>query len=182
MQLPNHAAIPYACTTLCLAFLCNSNVSVLWLPTSLGCARPRNASSDHSRALLLPVLSFSYLPLAIVGASAFYDTLSNFTSVLAYWSALYAAVILVDHIFIRRTSFESYDISAWNDWHRLPWGVAAVGSAALSLGLLVPSISQIWFTGPIAKHSGDLGFELGFAACALLYFPCRLLERRLTGR
>lgn len=84
-----------------------------------------------------------YLPLAIVGADAFYDTLTNFTSVLGYWSCLFVAVVLGDHVVIRRLDFASYDREIWNDFRKLPLGLAAIGSAILSLGILIPSIDQV---------------------------------------
>lgn len=122
------------------------------------------------------------LPLAIVGANHFYSTLSNFTAILGYWASLFVAVVLMEHVVIRKRQFQLYDVSAWNHWKKLPLGIAALVSAILSLGLIVPSMDQVWFTGPIAKRSGDLGFELGFAVCALLYIPLRLLEKHLSGR
>lgn len=118
-----------------------------------------------------------------MGATAFYDTLTSFTSILAYWSALYVAVVLVDHVVIRRCRFESYDVGVWNKWSKLPIGLAAITSAVLSLGVLIPAIEQTWFTGPIAHAvGGDLGFEVGFVCCLILYAPLRLLELRVFGR
>lgn len=130
-----------------------------------------------------PILATAIaLPLAIVGANSFYSTLSNFTAVLGYWASLFVAVVLMEHLVIRRRQFERYDVSAWNDWRRLPPGLAALASALVSLGLIIPSMDQLWFTGPIAERSGDLGFELGFVLCALVYVPLRLVERHLFGR
>jgi purine-cytosine permease-like protein len=122
------------------------------------------------------------LPLAIVGASHFYSTLSNFTAILGYWASLFVAVVLMEHLVIRRRRFQDYNPSSWNNWRELPPGIAALTSAILAIGLIVPSMDQIWFTGPIAERSGDLGFELGFIVCALLYIPLRLLERHVFGR
>lgn len=132
---------------------------------------------------IFPIIAIAIIiPLAIVGATAFYGTLTSFTGVLAYWSALFVAVVCVDHIIIRRRDFSTYDVTIWNQWRKLPIGLAAIASAVLSLGILIPSISQTWFEGPIARKTGDLGFELGFVCCAILYAPLRLLEKRLVGR
>ena len=122
------------------------------------------------------------LPLGIVGASYFYTTLTNFTSVLGYWAALYNAVILTEHIVIRRCRFETYDRSAWNDWRKLPPGFAPMAAAILTLGLLIPCVDQVWFSGPLAELSGDLGFEVGLVLCALLYVPLRLVEKHFAKR
>lgn len=96
------------------------------------------------------------LPLAIVGADHFYVTLSNFVYVLGYWASLFVAIVLMEHVVIRRRDFSRYDATAWSDWRRLPPGVAALAAAILSLGLVIPSMDQAWFSGPIAKKSGDL--------------------------
>lgn len=95
---------------------------------------------------IFPIVATAiYLPLAIIGASRFYDTLTNFTAVLGYWAALFIGVVMADHVIIRERKWENYDESSWNDWKRLPLGLAAIGSAVLSLGLLVPSIDQVSF-------------------------------------
>ncbi|KAN0061951.1 hypothetical protein ACQY0O_005946 [Thecaphora frezii] len=123
-----------------------------------------------------------FLPLAIVGASRFYDTLSNFTAIIGYWSSLYVSVVLTDHWVVRRGEWASYDLSAWDRWDLLPPGVSAAGACVLALGLVVPCIDQIWFVGPIAERSGDLGFEVGLVLAAVLYAPLRIVEKRLVGR
>lgn len=130
-----------------------------------------------------PILATAIvLPLSIVGASHFYTTLSNFTAVIGYVSSMFVGVILADHLIIRRGDFSTYDRAIWNDWRRLPPGAAALLSAVLSVGLLVPCIDQVWFLGPIAEKTGDLGFEVTFVICFLVYPPLRLVEKRIFGR
>lgn len=41
---------------------------------------------------------------------------------------------------------------------------------------------QVWYEGPIAKHTGDIAFELAFVVAASLYYPFRTLEIKLLGR
>lgn len=122
------------------------------------------------------------LPLAIVGKDSFYDTLTNFVSMIAYWTALYVGVVTADHVVIRRTRFASYDPAIWNQWRLLPPGAAALGAAILSLGLVIPLMDQTWYTGPLAKNVGDLGFEVGLVLSFLLYLLLRPLEKRVAGR
>lgn len=123
-----------------------------------------------------------FLPLAIVGDSKFYETLTDFTSVLGYWASLYVGVVFADHVIIRRANFASYTARDWNQWQKLPPGLAAIGACALSLAVVVPSIDQVWFSGPIAKRSGDLGFETGLVASIVVYVPLRLIEKKVFGR
>ncbi|KAJ1019080.1 hypothetical protein NDA18_006230 [Ustilago nuda] len=123
-----------------------------------------------------------FLPLAIVGHSKFYETLTDFTSVLGYWASLYVGVVFADHVVIRKRDYQSYNARDWNQWKRLPPGLAALGACCVSLAVVVPSISQVWFTGPIAKRGGDLGFETGLVASVVVYVPLRLLEKKVFGR
>jgi hypothetical protein len=43
-------------------------------------------------------------------------------------------------------------------------------------------MGQVWWTGPIAETTGDIGLEVAVVISAVLYFPCRILERRVYGR
>ncbi|KAI0726995.1 NCS cytosine-purine permease [Fomitopsis betulina] len=136
------------------------------------------------QAVYVPRYFFSVLataiiiPLAIVGQHKFYDTLSNFLGLIAYWSSAYCAVVITEHLVIRRASFATYDLRYWNDYRRLPLGLAAIGACVLSVGLIVPSMDQVWYVGPIARVTGDIGFELAFVTTALCYVPLRMLELR----
>ena len=120
-----------------------------------------------------------FLPLSIVGRNKFYDTLTNFASILAYWCGLFAGVVLADHCVIRRFDFKTYDITIWDDWRLLPPGIAGITSAILPIALLVPCMDQSWYTGPLARHSGDLAFEVGFILSFLLYLVLRPVEKRI---
>ncbi|THH07047.1 hypothetical protein EW145_g3654 [Phellinidium pouzarii] len=72
--------------------------------------------------------------------------------------------------------FENYDISTWNTARGLPSGCAAVGASVLSFALVVPSMDQVWFVGPIARTTGDIGFEVALVLTAVLYVPLRYAE------
>ena len=84
----------------------------------------------------------------------------------------------MEHVVVRRGRFSSYDLRYWNSPRKLPTGLAALGACALACALIVPSMDQVWFVGPIAQKTGDIGFELAFAATAIFYVPLRRLELR----
>lgn len=84
--------------------------------------------------------------------------------------------------FYSENAFENYDISAWNVPSRLPSGVPAIVASLLSFGLVIPSMDQVWFVGPIAKTTGDIGFELALVVTALLYIALRFAEIKLRKR
>jgi hypothetical protein len=46
----------------------------------------------------------------------------------------------------------------------------------LSFGLVVPCMSQVWYTGPLAVTTGDIGFEVALVLAPILYLPLRWLE------
>jgi purine-cytosine permease-like protein len=126
------------------------------------------------------------IPVAIRAASDFFINLENFVALIAYWTSAFLAVVLVEHFVFRRKKgddwTEAYDPDAWNDARRLPWGIAALGAGVLSMGLVVPCMAQVWYTGPIALTTGDIGFEVAFVLSGVLYVPLRWVERRCTGR
>ncbi|KAK6952577.1 hypothetical protein Daesc_004867 [Daldinia eschscholtzii] len=128
------------------------------------------------------VVTAIVIPVSIRAAEEFFASLENFVALIGYWSAAFVAVVIVEHNVFRGGKYHTYDHDSWNVASRLPWGIAALMASALSFGLVIPSMSQVWFEGPIAKRSGDIGFEMAFAVTAILYLPLRHLEKKLSGR
>ncbi|EIM87684.1 NCS cytosine-purine permease [Stereum hirsutum FP-91666 SS1] len=121
------------------------------------------------------------IPLSIVGQHKFYTALSNFLGLIGYWASAWIAILLVEHLVFRHGDFSSYDLRVWNRPSQLPTGIAAVSAGVLAFGLVIPAMDQVWFTGPIAAKTGDLGFELAFCTSAVLYLPFRWAEKRWRG-
>ncbi|KAK4103997.1 hypothetical protein N658DRAFT_419633 [Parathielavia hyrcaniae] len=134
------------------------------------------------RYLFSVVFSAIVIPLAIRAADDFFVSLENFVALIGYWTSAFLAVVLVEHLVFRGGDCAAYDIEAWDDAARLPWGVAALGAGALSFAVVIPSMAQVWWTGPIAEKTGDIGFELAFVVSGLLYLPMRWAEKRWAGR
>lgn len=134
------------------------------------------------RYLFAAVFAAIVIPVAIRAAADFFVNLENLVALISYWCSAFLGVVLVDHVVVRKMDFGAYDIDAWNESNKLPWGVAALTACVLSFGLVVPSMDQVWWVGPIAEKTGDLGFELAFVVSALLYLPLRWVEKRFTGR
>jgi len=107
--------------------------------------------------------------------------LSDFLSIISSWCAAWLSVTVLEHLYFRRGDFDSYNISAWATRRVLPAGIAAITASVLQLGLVIPCIDHVWFTGPIAKHTGDIGFEVALVFTAILYVPFRTFERRWCG-
>lgn len=132
------------------------------------------------RVVYSVLLTVIIISIGVEVAAKFLDSLHNFLGIICYWPACYIAVVVLEHVVFRRA--EGYDLGAWNTAGRLPWGVAALGASVLSFGLVVPGMDQLWFVGPIAERTGDIGFEVAFAVTGILYVPFRALEIKLQGR
>ncbi|KAL2127639.1 hypothetical protein VTI74DRAFT_10370 [Chaetomium olivicolor] len=134
------------------------------------------------RYLFSLVFTAIVIPVGIRAASDFFVNLENFVGLIGYWSSAFLGVVLVEHFVFRRGDCAAYDPAAWNDASLLPWGAAAIAACVLSFGLVIPSMAQVWWTGPIAETTGDIGFELAFVVSGLFYVPLRWLEKRWVGR
>jgi purine-cytosine permease-like protein len=136
------------------------------------------------RAIFSIVITGIVIGVAVEAAKSFFVNLENFLGVIGYWSAAFIGIMLVEHLVFRRGSFVAYtkDDDAWDDARKLPPGIAAIGAGVSCLGLLMPGMAQTWFTGPIGKKTGDVGFEVAFVVAAVMYVPLRFAERRWSGR
>ncbi len=117
------------------------------------------------------VIAAIIIAVAITAVDDFFASLENFVALIGYWSAAFVAILIVEDVVFRRRNYASYDHASWNDASKLPWGVAAMGAGILCWGLIVPFMDQAWYQGPLAKSTGDLGFEIvgqAFVRLALL--------------
>lgn len=126
--------------------------------------------------------NYSVIPIAIAGAHRFFDTLSNFLGVIGYWAGAYATIQTLEHFLFRKGNVLNYDIAIWNQHRKLPYGAAAFFSLAAGFSIAIPAMDQVWYVGPIAKKTGDLGFELAFLTALVIYPPLRWLELRISKR
>ncbi|KAL5334704.1 permease for cytosine/purines, uracil, thiamine, allantoin-domain-containing protein [Aspergillus crustosus] len=121
------------------------------------------------------------IPVAISAAKSFFASLENFLYLIAYWSAAAVGIIATEHIVFRRCDWGKYDHVSCLAPSMLPTGIAAICAMGASFGLVVPCMSQVWYTGPLAEKSGDIGFEVALVLAPVLYLPCRWVERRVRG-
>lgn len=76
-----------------------------------------------------------------------------------------------------------YDRTAWNSWSRLPLGWAGWLAFAMSFALIIPSMDETWYVGPIAAAGpGDIGFEMGFFATSLFYLILRTIDLKFVTK
>ncbi|KAI1371590.1 permease for cytosine/purines, uracil, thiamine, allantoin-domain-containing protein [Hypoxylon crocopeplum] len=134
------------------------------------------------RYMFSVVVTAIVIPVSIKAAEEFFASLENFLALIGYWSAAFVAVLIIEHTVFRQCRYDTYEHDSWNVASRLPLGIAALSASALSFALVIPSMSQVWFEGPIAEKSGDIGFEIAFVVTAVLYLPLRFFEKKLSGR
>ena len=164
---------------------------------------------NSCKARVRPHDGYPYLarliPVAIIGANRFFTVLDNLLSkflsyiphvfivsfirgfsptsklgVIGYWSAIFAAIVLAEHFVFRKNNFNSYRIQDWDKPSKLPAGIAALLSFLGGFVIVIPSMSQEWYTGAIAKAgAGNIGIITGSVVSAALYLILRALEKKI---
>lgn len=130
-----------------------------------------------------------YTVAGVAGREHFSAILSNFLSILSYWTAFFIVIVAEEHFIFRRKNgpLGGYNLDDYDMPSRLPLGVAGILSMCFGIAGAVVGMSEVWYTGPLGKMAGaaygaDLGFELAAAFSAVTYPPLRALEIKLTGR
>lgn len=139
------------------------------------------------RVFIVLIGSAIYIVLAIVGASHFEEWLDTLLVILSYWLAIFSTILIEEHLIFRKGRWENYNPDEYNQWRKLPLGVASF--LALGCGVMgaVLGMAQTWYVGVIGKQigdpefGGDIGFELAFAFTAIVFPPLRYLEKKYWG-
>lgn len=149
-----------------------------------------NAQMITKKLLVVPRLIWcliggaAILICSMVGRNELESVMRNFMNVCAYWIVPFCSIFLLEH-FIWRRNYD-YDLTAWNDRTKLPFGFAASTAWIISTGIAVIAMSQTWWIGPIAANIGkspsgtDISWILAAGASVVLYIPLRMVERRWT--
>ena len=104
---------------------------------------------------------------------------------LRQWSINFTLIHLIEDQWFRR--HDGYDVEAWGEANRLPWGFAVVGSLLIAYYAGgVRGMNQTWYTGPIGQHfgpsGGDVGVFLSGAFTLIIYPIFRTIEKRVPGK
>lgn len=170
--------------TVILAFSMLGNLSATMYSITLNLQMVAPWLFRIPRIVFSLVITGIIIGVAIEAAKSFFLNLENFIGVIGYWSAAFIGIVVSEHQLFRGNNFVHYtkDETAWDDVSKLPAGVAAIGAFVVSFGLIIPSMGQTWWTGPIAEKTGDIGLEVAIVLSALLYVPLRWIERKRFGR
>lgn len=133
------------------------------------------------RCFIAIVSTAILIPVAIIGAKRFFDTLLQVLSLMGYWLGPFVAIVLTEHFVFRRT-WSSYQPSvAWNNpsHPNLARGLAAVFTFTVAIGLIILCMDQQWWTGPVANSgTGDIAMLVSFGSSVVTYYITRSIELR----
>ncbi|KAH8893042.1 hypothetical protein GQ53DRAFT_685576 [Thozetella sp. PMI_491] len=134
------------------------------------------------RVVLLTCTAGAMIGIGIAASSSFLPSLSTLVSIAGYITGPCISVFLIEWFVFRKSNPASMDPAAWNNADALPSGIPAIIATVVPWALIVPSMSSVWYVGPIAAAAGDLAWELGAASSVLLYLPLRAAEIKYRGR
>jgi NCS1 nucleoside transporter family len=154
---------------------------------ALSCQQFARPFARIPRVLWTVACFAAILAIALAGRNSLLSYLENFLSLLGYWCTSYFVIVATEHFLFRRGNVAlNYDLEAWNDPSRLPWGLAALTSFLLGVVMWCMGMVETWFVGPvggmIGEGGGDVANELTFAMTLVAYVPLRWLELRYVGR
>lgn len=164
---------------LALSVLGNIAISMYSIALNLQMILPFFAKIPRYFFILVVIIVM--IPTAIKAAEQWEESLENFLALIGYWAGCFDAILIEEMVIFRRMDFSTYDHAIWNVGRRLPSGIPAIAASICSMGLVVPGMAEVWFTGPIAEKTGDIGFEMAFFVTALCYLPFRWLEIKMRG-
>lgn len=134
------------------------------------------------RLIFVFVITAVDIGVGIKAAESFFDSLEDFLGVISYWSAGFTGILLTEWFVFQKNSAASFDPAIYNNAKALPTGLAALTALLVPFALVIPSMNQVWYVGPIAKSTGDLGFEFALVLGILIFLPLRYLEMKFFGR
>jgi len=130
------------------------------------------------RYIWATVAALIYFVCAVAGRNHLFLIFQNFLALTGYWMVIFLTIVLEEHVTFRRG--RGFDWAAYEDRTKLPMGIAAL--IAFLIGWVGPIVgmSQVWWTGPAARHigdkGGDIGDWLGIAFTAVVFPPLRYFE------
>ena len=89
------------------------------------------------------LLSAATFALAYGGRNVLEDIINNLLSILGYWTLAFAMILFIEHFWFR-PRLGGYDVSAWQDQKRMPWGIAGTASLLIGIGFSFLGMAQTW--------------------------------------
>jgi purine-cytosine permease-like protein len=134
------------------------------------------------RIVLAVVATAAIIAVAIPASKSFVSSVTAFLSIIGYYAGSSVTCFLVEFLYFRKGDPASFDPAIWNDGRALPSGLSALAAVLISWATIIPSMHTNWYTGPIAKLAGDLGFEFAVVTSLISYLVIRTVEIKIRGR
>lgn len=129
--------------------------------------------------------NFVTLAICIPAYYHFETFMENFMNLISYYLAIYIA-ISVSEFFIYRKGWAGIQPHDYQDWAKLPIGIAGTFAFGCGVAGVVLGMDQVWYAGVIGRKigdfGGDIGFELGLGFAFVAYNATRWLELKYFGR
>jgi purine-cytosine permease-like protein len=114
-------------------------------------------------------LSAATFALAYGGRHVLETIINNLLSMLGYWTLAFATIIFIEHFWFR-PRLGGYDLSAWQDQKRMPWGLAGTASLLIGIGFSFLGMAQTW-----VSDSGSSFYSLAYCDYSILHRRLRRL-------
>lgn len=134
------------------------------------------------RVFLAAIATAAIIGVAIPASKSFIPAISAFLSIIGYYAGSSVTCFLIEYLWFRKGDPASFDPAIWDDGRKLPTGLSALGAVFISWAFIVPSMVTDWYVGPIAKKTGDLGFEFAVVISLISYLCIRTFEIRMRNR
>ena len=104
-----------------------------------------------------------YAVCAIAGRAHLAEIFTNFLALMGYWSAIWIAIVLEEHLIFRKYYGLGWNWDAWNNRHQLPLGIAALIAFLVGWAGAILCMAQVWYVGPISALIGKYGGDVGLS-------------------
>lgn len=62
---------------------------------------------------------------------------------MGYWTLAFGSILFIEHYWFR-PRLGGYDLNAWQDQKRMPWGIAGTGALLIGIGFSFLGMAQTW--------------------------------------
>jgi purine-cytosine permease-like protein len=120
-----------------------ANVTAIYYSSSLSIQLWGKHFMAVPRFVWNTLLAAISLGLAWGGRNSLEDVITNFLSLLGYWTICFGTILAFENFWFR-PRIGGYDLEGWQDQDRMPWGVAGCVSLALGMGVSFVGMDQTW--------------------------------------
>lgn len=140
------------------------------------------------RALWTIFVAALWIVGACFGEESFGSVLQDLLGLLSYWTAFFTTIMVWEFAWFRHPKgpLNGLDLTAYNDWSKLPFGIAGILGICAGIGGAVVGMDATYYVGPIASKvgadGGDVGFQMAALMSGIVYPLARYAEIYKWGR